>query len=160
MNSSVRHYVKTVIERYPQAGKRVLEIGSYDVNGNVRDLFADAASYLGIDKRPGPNVDVQIDIHTKGGHWTKFDTVLCLEMLEHDTHPYDTLETAWSVLDYGGRVIVTTRGIGYGLHDTPEDYWRFTEYGLRLLMDDAGFQDIEVSDHTESKGVFGCGMKR
>ena len=33
----------------------VLEVGSYNVNGTIREVFqADAESYLGIDLNPGP----------------------------------------------------------------------------------------------------------
>ena len=36
----------------------VLEIGSYDVNGTVRKLFAAAGHYVGVDLVEGPGVDV------------------------------------------------------------------------------------------------------
>ena len=29
-------------------------------------------------------------------------------------------------------------------HQEPHDYWRFTRYGLRLLLERAGFERIEV----------------
>ena len=31
------------------AGARVLEIGSYNVNGSIRDLFSSASHYTGVD---------------------------------------------------------------------------------------------------------------
>ena len=40
----------------------VLECGSYNVNGSVRDLFA-VREYIGLDWRPGPGVDVVNLVH-------------------------------------------------------------------------------------------------
>ena len=44
-------------------GKRVVDVGSYDVNGTYKGLFAPPkfigdAGYIGADIREGPNVDV------------------------------------------------------------------------------------------------------
>ena len=39
-------------------GAKILEIGSYDVNGNIREMFKGAAEYVGVDLVSGPNVDV------------------------------------------------------------------------------------------------------
>lgn len=160
MNDAVRQYVSTVVERHPQTGKAVIELGSCDVNGNVRDLFSSAANYIGIDQREGPNVDHVCNAHDADTLGQAVDTVLCLEMLEHDTDPLATMAAAFTVLVHGGLFICTTRGIGYGLHDEPEDYWRFTHHGLRLLMEQAGFQVVESINHPESKGVFGYGFRR
>ena len=138
----------------------MIEFGSYDVNGIIRDLFSAAATYTGIDKRPGPGVDAVCNTHEAVKIGMAFDTVVCCEMLEHDIDPQMTVDSAFDVLVKGGLAIFTTRGIGYGLHDAPEDYWRFTQYGLQQLMQKAGFEDIEVIDHAESKGVFGFGFRK
>lgn len=158
MNRAVRQFVYDVVQRFPQDGKKVLELGAYDVNGSVRDIFF-SSDYIGIDKRSGPGVSYVCNVHDAASIGFRFDTVVCLEMLEHDTSPAATMSSAFAVLLKGGLFICTTRGIGYGLHDEPEDYWRFTHHGLRLLMENAGFHVIETINHTESKGVFGYGFR-
>jgi hypothetical protein len=40
------------------SGAKVLEIGSYDVNGSLRSLFAKAGEYTGVDLKEGPGVDL------------------------------------------------------------------------------------------------------
>jgi hypothetical protein len=64
---------------------RVLEVGSYDVNGSVRQFFPHPTEYVGVDWRPGPGVD-----HVSLAHHLKlnpgFDTVISASMLEHDPH--------------------------------------------------------------------------
>jgi len=55
----------------------VLEVGSLNINGTVRDFF-DAEEYIGIDIGEGPGVDV-----VSGGHKykskKKFDCVISCE---------------------------------------------------------------------------------
>ena len=41
----------------------ILEIGSYNVNGKVRDLFLGSVKYIGIDLQEGPDVDIVMDGH-------------------------------------------------------------------------------------------------
>src|ERR1051326_2280063 len=61
---------------------RVLEIGSRNVNGSVRDLI-DSEFYWGIDLAPGPGVDEVADGGTWRFHDAPFDLVVCCEVFEH-----------------------------------------------------------------------------
>ena len=61
----------------------VLEIGSLDVNGNIRDLFDFTNEYTGIDLEKGPNVDLVlsgIDIDKLDKN---FDIIISCECFEH-----------------------------------------------------------------------------
>ncbi len=88
------------------AGARVLELGSLDVNGSVRPLFAGAHSYHGVDLAPGAGVDEVAD----AADWRapgRFDVVVTTEVLEHAARWRDILSNAWEALAAGGRLIVT-----------------------------------------------------
>ena len=62
---------------------RVVELGSRQVNGGVRELFANA-SYLGVDLVEGPGVDVVADAATlELSALNPPDCVVCTEVLEH-----------------------------------------------------------------------------
>lgn len=91
--------------RCPRGG-RVLEYGSYNVNGSVRDLYAHAGWYVGIDLRPGPDVDV---VSTAANYTPPepVDVVICCESLEHDPEPDATIAAAWDALKPGGWLILT-----------------------------------------------------
>jgi Methyltransferase domain len=80
------------------AGKRVLDVGSYEVNGSNRPLFTDC-DYVGIDFRPGPGVDVVCKAHEFRAE--PFDTIICTELLEHDVHWRETVENLMSLLGRG-----------------------------------------------------------
>lgn len=84
----------------------VLEIGSLDINGSVRPLFAGAASYHGIDLVDGPGVDEVAD----GASWEpprSYDVVLCAEVLEHAPAWADVVRTMWRATRPGGTLLIT-----------------------------------------------------
>lgn len=152
-------FVYAFVKRLRDEGKlegSVLDIGSYSVNGCVRDLFLQG-TYMGVDKREGPNVDGILDIQ-EGVLCEVFDNVLCLEAVEHMTQFWQAVDNMKFMLRNGGRLVLTTRGIGYGLHDEPEDYYRFTEHSMRWLLRD--MEDVEVVVAEDGKGIYGVGRKR
>lgn len=84
MHTAQVEFCTWVAARHPAhfTGKRVLDAGSMDINGNNRYLFTDC-EYTGIDVGPGPNVDLVVPVHEHSG---EYDTVISTEMLEHDRH--------------------------------------------------------------------------
>ena len=72
-----------------------------------------------------------------------FDTVFCSQVLEHIPNPLDVLIESSRVLKAGGTLVVSVPHLAY-LHNEPHDYFRYTEYGLRHLVERAGFESIEV----------------
>lgn len=67
-----------------------------------------------------------------------FDTVLCTQVLEHVPEPLDLLREAWRVLRPGGHLVLTAPQYN-SLHGEPEDFYRYTKYGLEHLAEKAGF---------------------
>ena len=103
--------------------KRVLDVGSRNVNGTNRHLFAHCF-YYGIDATKGPNVDEVVIAHRFQG--SGFDVAISTEMLEHDPFAYATIyHLAASVLKPNGLLIFTAAGPERGEHGTahskPED---------------------------------------
>lgn len=115
---------------------RVLEIGSQNINGSIRDLFEDADEYVGIDMVEGPGVDLVLNASKSLQHFGQlsFDTIICCETLEHDLYFYDTVEQIYQMLRLGGFLIITTPTFGFPLHRHPKDYWRFGEDAYREVF--------------------------
>jgi SAM-dependent methyltransferase len=84
---------------------RVVEVGSRDVNGVVRDLFGDC-EYLGIDMTDGPGVDLVADGATVRLP-RKADAVVCCEVLEHTPDAEAIVKNLLRLVRRGGLVIVT-----------------------------------------------------
>jgi SAM-dependent methyltransferase len=78
-----------------------------------------------------------------------FDVILCTEVLEHLKEPQWAIDEMERVLLDGGKVVLTTRFI-FPLHDTPDDYYRFTKYGLRYLL--RNWRIVEIKEETSTLG--------
>ena len=106
MHSEAYNFVKERLAGTITKGALVLEIGSYNVNGSVRDLFAGCTEYVGVDRCAGPGVDVVCDMH-EYMPGRLFDIVVCCEVLEHDPRPKDAFHRMMDWLKPGGILIMT-----------------------------------------------------
>lgn len=92
------------------AGSRILEVGSFDVYGTFRSMFASAGDYTGIDLSEGPGVDLAISAHDMVGTVDSdgpFDFVISCEALEHDPDWRLTVTNALAVLKSPGMFLMT-----------------------------------------------------
>lgn len=73
-----------------------------------------------------------------------FAAVLFNEVIEHLVEPDRGLKEIWRVLKKGGKLFMTAP-MYWRLHYAPDDYLRFTNYGLKYLLEKNGFfvQEIE-----------------
>ena len=89
------------------------------------------------------------DAHCLPFRNASFDVILCTEVLEHLKEPQWAIDEMESVLLDGGKLVLTTRFI-FPLHDTPDDYFRFTKYGLRYLL--RNWRRVEIEEETSTIG--------
>jgi hypothetical protein len=99
----------------PLGSLRVVELGSIVMHGSPREVFTGAASYVGVDWRAGPGVDVVALAHEAPVE--EADVVVCCQMLEHDPHWEKTVAKACSLLRRGGWLFATWAGPGYNPHE-------------------------------------------
>jgi SAM-dependent methyltransferase len=163
VHPSVMAWVEHRVVTIDLEGLDVLEVGSYDVNGSVRPLFDGCRSYFGIDKRPGPGVDLVADIewnlldHVYPNSW---DIVVCCEMLEHTPHPADAANGILRAMHPGSHLILTTRSEGFPIHEHPEDYGiRFTAEDLLELFGTVEPIELVPDPDPNSPGVFFHGQR-
>lgn len=72
------------------------------------------------------------------------DTILLLDVLEHLPAPDACLAELHRVLAPGGCVVVQVPFL-YPVHDAPLDFGRWTEFGLRRLLEGHGFEIVEAT---------------
>lgn len=134
---------------------RVLEVGSFDVNGSLRNYYP---NYVGIDVRPGAGVDI---VYARAIPFedAAFDKVLYLEAMEHDALFWLTFAEMVRVLKPAGRLIATTRMFNYPRHDMPHDYYRFTADALLQVLAHAGLEHVSAHENMADGGVFASGVK-
>ena len=70
----------------------------------------------------------------------EFDTVLLSDVLEHIPNPGHLVSEIARVLSVGGTVILNVP-FYYSVHEAPYDYFRYTEFALRMLMKHAGLTE-------------------
>jgi SAM-dependent methyltransferase len=73
----------------------------------------------------------------------RYDAAVCHQVLEHVRYPGRAASEIFRTLKPGGRLVMSVPHLSR-LHELPHDYHRFTPNGLRLLLEDAGFEIVEV----------------
>ena len=126
---------------------KVLEVGSLNINGSVRQFFENC-DYVGVDLAEGKDVDLVGQFHLLSIANNSFDTVISCECFEHDKHWKETFETMWRIAR--GLVIFSCATTGRPEHGTrrttPQDspftseiendyYMNLTEQDIRKEID-------------------------
>lgn len=106
MHALARRYVESSIKAHGPFLGEVVEFGSRNINGDVRDLFPQAKSYLGIDEMPGKGVDLVLDA-SKWHPIKKYCCVISTETFEHTSEWKKMLKIASEALLPKGVLIVT-----------------------------------------------------
>ncbi|MCW8087040.1 class I SAM-dependent methyltransferase [Sabulicella glaciei] len=117
----------------PEGGKRVLEIGSLDVNGSLRDVAPLGTDYVGADLGPGRGVDIVVpageDLPFPSD---SFDACVSISCFEHDSVFWETICRIARVIRPGGLIYLDVPSNG-PYHAYPRDIWRFyPDAGLAL----------------------------
>jgi SAM-dependent methyltransferase len=127
-------------------GLFVLDAGAGE--GNWRSLFAhthyrtqdNCTGYEGWDYS---HLDYNCDIINIPVDDSSFDVVLLTEVLEHLPEPLLVLKELNRILKKGGYLYLTVPQ-GWGEHLSPHDYYRYTQYGLRYLLEKANFRVSKI----------------
>jgi SAM-dependent methyltransferase len=126
------------LEAAPDAS--VLDYGCAEIP--YRDLFGSGVRFEGADIPGNPHATIELE---RDGSLPvpdqTFDAVISTQVLEHVADPARYLSECHRVLRPGGKLLLSTHGIMV-YHPDPDDYWRWTCAGLRLAVEDAGF-DVE-----------------
>lgn len=123
-------------------GDRVLDAGSGD--GHWRDHLPRDIRYVGIDLGVGDkNVDysqlsAKANLEALPLRNASFDAAISIQVLEHMKRPWLVLDELSRVIKPGG-VLFLSCPQGEPQHQVPYDFFRYTAFGLRSLLEDRGF---------------------
>jgi SAM-dependent methyltransferase len=99
--------------------KSVLEIGSLNINGSIRDFFT-GCQYLGIDVGAGTCVDLVCPGQDYGEKAAHFDVVISCECMEHNPYWRETWVNMLRLLKPDGLMVMTCATAGRRQHGTEQ----------------------------------------
>lgn len=127
-------------------GHWLLDAGAGE--GRYRPAFS-RARYVGVDLAVGDaewdysHLDVMGSLLDLPFAAESFDAALCMEVLEHVPEPAQVLAEIGRVLKPGGKLYFSVPMLWHQ-HQKPHDYFRYTSFGLRYLLERAGFEVLEL----------------
>ena len=137
------------IDNVNQQQLRVLEICSRVVSPgseSKRALFPGTRSYTGFDYYPDANTDIVGDAHKLSQYFEgqRVDAIFSLSVLEHIAMPWVVAMEINKLLEVGGLTCHATH-FAWPLHETPWDFWRFSDEGLKVLFSPGlGFEIVKA----------------
>ena len=123
---------------------RVLDVGCG--SKPYQALFA-ASEYVGLEiDTPDNRLRKQADVFYSGDVFPfpaqNFDSVVCSQVLEHIFSPEKFLGEIFRVMRPGASMLLTVPFV-WDEHEQPNDFARYSSFGIRYLLEKAGFQVFE-----------------
>ena len=164
-----REFVASLKEKFPDyfIRKTVLEIGSLNINGSIREFFQQCV-YLGVDIGPGKDVDLVARGEYLDFPDNSYDVVASCECFEHNPEWARTFNNM--VRMASGLVFFSCATLGRAEHGTPrtspydapycgEYYKNLTEGDIRAACDLSAFKEYEFSVNNEAHDLYFWGLK-
>jgi SAM-dependent methyltransferase len=103
----------------------VVEIGSQNVNGSIKQAFSPEVTYVGLDFADAPGVDVRLtDPYSFPFEDNEIDVVVSSSCFEHSEFFWLTFLEAVRIVRPGGLIYLNAPSNGQ-VHGYPVDCWRF-----------------------------------
>lgn len=168
--ASARNYNAWLADRArPYVGRRVLELGAGI--GTIAQLLADPSEVVALEPDPGlaallrrraeaspsltvVNTDAETFLSSPG---EPFDSIVCMNVLEHIEEEAETLRGCLSALVPGGRLLllVPAHASLFGAVDEMGGHFRrYDAAHLRRVLEEAGFEVADVR-HVNPVGALG-----
>lgn len=128
---------------------RVLDIGCGNKPyKNIFDSTNAVTSYTGCDI--SQNEFGTVDIISEAGNIPlqdgSCDTIFSTQVIEHLPENAPMLAETKRLLTPGGKLILSGP-LYWPVHGEPDDYFRFTRYGFKTIIEKAGLKLIEISEN-------------
>lgn len=142
-----RYYIDAFLKKHAtRVHGRCLEFGE----ARYKDVFPNASDYTILSAFDGPDVDLVGDIHNPPTEWIDtFDSIICTQVFEHLQDPDIAATAIYRLLRAEGVLLLTVPFFNH-VHGSPSDYFRYTDEGIRRVLERAGF----TIEFIESGGNF------
>jgi SAM-dependent methyltransferase len=131
---SLRNNINNLIDFYinKYAKGILLEVGAG--GSYLKDRYGDfIKNWITSDYDIRAKVDIRLDGQSLPFKENLFDTIICIDVIEHVPNPQQMIGELVRVLKPGGVLILSTPFFFY-LHESPNDFTRFSKFGLINLI--------------------------
>lgn len=142
----IQDFVKSAVRETTAEG-RILDAGAGECRN--RSLIENQ-TYIALDAACGDqswnyaDLDVIANLEKVPFKPNSFDLVICTQVLEHVQEPQIVLNEFFRIIKGGGTLCISAPQ-GWGVHQAPNDFFRYTHFGLRHLLEKSGFQIISIT---------------
>lgn len=143
--ASIARAVSEFAGRLPD-GARVLDAGAGEgkyANSFRRHKYCSVDLAVGDVRWDYSRIDALADLHALPFRDECFDASVSIVTLEHVREPGRVLGELARTLKRGSPLLLVVPQ-DWEVHQAPHDYFRFTRYGIRYLLENAGFAEIDV----------------
>lgn len=132
--------------------RRIIDIGSGNSTHNALDIESNTLyklDYPLTQLRYGSAPDIFGDACMLPLKSESMDVALLLEVIEHIPEYKQVLDEIHRVLKPGGTLYISVPFV-YPIHDAPQDFQRFTLYGIKLQLKEHHFESVVSIQHGNS----------
>lgn len=142
-----RYWLEAELARFADsvpAGDIVLDAGAGDQRNNrfFGHCIYESADFEKVEKHYMPSTYV-CDIASIPVPDARFDAVIFSQVMEHLPKPDLVVRELFRILKPGGRLFYSAP-LFFHEHETPYDFFRYTQFGVRHIFESAGFRVPEV----------------
>jgi SAM-dependent methyltransferase len=137
-------YEATISAIRKYARGKLIDVGCGDLM--YRDLFVQQVTQydtLDIEPRVADVKFIGSVLNMHMIHDNYYDSAICFDVLEHIPDPSKALLEISRILKPGGTLMLSVPHLSR-LHEEPNDFFRFTKYGIQHVLENAGFVQIEI----------------
>ena len=156
-------FCNQVKEKFPESfkNKKVLDIGSFDVNGNEEFLFENC-EFFGLDLGEVPGVDIVCPAQEYDAPDESYETIISCECWEHNPFYKESIQNAIRILKSGGLFLFTCATTGRPIHGvkslenyckTKHEDWKTMPNVLRENWDNEYYKNLTEEDIRECVNV-------
>lgn len=140
--------IQDVLRKYISEQNTVFDIGcgNKPFENYIRTLIKNNSPYMYIGSDVVQSSDNKVDIVCDATYIpvssSSYDVVICTQVIEHIFDHIKVFKEANRVLKPQGLFIVSSNFI-WKIHEEPYDFYRFTKYSFRSLLEESGFEILD-----------------
>jgi len=124
------------------------ELIIYDFGCGMKpyEVFCQNKKYIGVDiDAKNREADILADVSDVPVDDNVADVVVSFFLLEHVPNPQAVINEKYRILKDNGQVFMLIP-LYWEEHEQPYDFFRFTRFGIEMMLKKAGFKDIEIKE--------------